>query len=395
MDVAIREPIAGRYRLREKLGGGGMAEVYDALDLRLDRPVAVKLLRNGLLETPGMVERAEAEARVAAKVHHPNVVSVLDAGHVEATPYVVMERLPGLTLRDHLVDAPLDDHELRSIGVQILRGLAAAHDLGVVHRDIKPSNILAGPRGSWKIADFGIATWLAAETTLTASGEIIGSAPYLAPERAAGRSATPESDLYSVGVVLYEAATGRRPVERDDALATVLAIREGAAEPLATYRPNLVPELRDAIERALASDPEERWASAGAFADALERPQHAAATERIVRLQDGDATTTARREPVPAAPAAVTSVLPANDDVKGPAEGRHAARRPRRFRSHPSRAVGIVLGAAITVLVALVIATFAITADDAPAGPSLPVVDTTVPDDLRSSMDDLREAISP
>jgi serine/threonine protein kinase len=416
VDVAIREPIAGRYQLREKLGGGGMAEVYDAVDLRLDRPVAVKLLRDGLLETPGMVERAEAEARLAARIHHPNVVGILDAGRTDDTPFVVMERLPGLTLREHLAHAPLDDTELRSIGTQILSGLAAAHELGVIHRDIKPSNILAGPRGTWKIADFGIATWLAGETTLTATGEIVGSAPYLAPERAEGRSATPASDLYSVGVLLYEAATGRRPVERDDPVATVMAIREGAREPLSTHRPNLDRALRVAIERALVHDPVQRWPSAAAFAAALERAAYDVATERAIRLADAEpAPTEPLAPPVPHGSGAgdepSTQQMPAGDSTNeatpddGPGSaapirerrslGRHAARPRSRSGSHASRVLGIALAAAIAIVVLFVVATFALVEDDAPSRRTLPTVDATVPDDLRASMDQLREAISP
>ena len=414
MDVAIRQPIAGRYRLREKLGGGGMAEVYDAVDLRLDRPVAVKFLRDGLLGTPGMVERAEAEALLAAKIHHPNVVAVLDAGRIGDTPFVVMERLPGLTLRDRLGEAPLDDDEIRSIGTQMLRGLAAAHELGVVHRDIKPSNVLAGPRGTWKIADFGIATWLAAETTLSGTGEIIGSAPYIAPERADGKSATPASDVYSVGVVLFEAATGRRPVEGRDALATVLAIREGRAEPLSSFRPNLDPALIEAIERALALDPAERWPSAAGFADALERPGDPDATERLGRATaDGSSAT----QPLPAV--ATTSELPAPagapdggsvslpedprraGDGDAPSTGRAAvtrlATRRRARHARPSRALGIVLGAAIALLLAIALTTFVLVRADTTDGAPARTVDpaAAVPDDLRSSMDDLAEAIAP
>jgi serine/threonine-protein kinase len=400
VDVAIREPIAGRYRLGEKLGGGGMAEVYDAVDLRLDRPVAVKFLRDGLLGTPGMVERAEAEALLAAKIHHPNVVAVLDAGRIDDTPFVVMERLSGLTLRDRLAEAPLDADEIRSIGTQMLRGLAAAHELGVVHRDIKPSNVLAGVSGTWKIADFGIATWLAAETTLSGTGEIIGSAHYLAPERADGRSATHASDVYSVGVVLFEAATGRRPVERNDALATVMAIREGKAEPLSSFRPNLDLVLRGAIERALALDPAKRWPSAAEFADALERPRDAAATERLGRIADAEPAAT---EPLPRA--AATSVLPgaatspeeagSTTEVASTPTAVATRRRPRHAR--PSRALGIVLGAAVALLLAIALVTFVLVRGDSPDGVPARTIDPAapVPDDLRSSMDDLAEAIAP
>ena len=402
MDVATREPVAGRYRLLEKLGGGGMAEVYDAVDLRLDRPVAVKFLRDGLTGTPGMIERAEGEARLAARIHHPNVVAVLDGGRIGDTPFVVMERLPGVTLSERFREAPLDEDEIRSIGVQVLRGLAAAHELGVVHRDIKPSNVLAGPGGTWKIADFGIATWLAGGTTLTAAGEIIGSAPYLAPERADGHSATPASDIYAVGVLLFEAATGRRPVERDDALATVMAIREGHREPLSSFRPSLDRSLRDAIERALATDAAERWPSASAFADALERVP-ADTTAPAVAPTSAEATATA---PLP--PVTGTAVLPVADGEGAAADdpASRTARLPvareswrsrarRRYRASPRRSLGIVLGAALAAVLVTAALTFAFASAEEPPGPARPSFGPTLSEELRTSMDDLHEAISP
>jgi serine/threonine-protein kinase len=382
--VALSEPIAGRYRLSRRLGGGGMAEVYDAIDLRLDRPVAVKVLRDGLVTDRAMVRRAEAEAQMAAKVDHPNVVAVLDAGRVEDTPFVVMERLPGLTLRDRLREAPLEVKEIREIGRQVLDGLAAAHDLGLVHRDLKPSNILVGPRNTWKIADFGIATWLTGDATQSASGELLGSAPYLAPERVDGSPATYATDIYAVGVVLYECATGRRPVERDDPVSTLMAIRDGAAEPLRSHRPHLEPALRSAIERAIAHDPAARWASASDFARALSVPTPAVG--ETVRLPDADPAAT---EPIPSV--GPTERLPSAEPH--PSELRPAPIRRRR-RADPSRALGIVLGGALALILAIAIATMLMARADEPTS-DRPSLGPSVPTELRDSLDELGEAIEP
>jgi non-specific serine/threonine protein kinase/serine/threonine-protein kinase len=409
VSVVDQKPIADRYEIRSLIGSGGMGEVYDAFDLRLERPVAVKVLRPGLAGTRGMVARVEAEMRLAAKIHHPNVVAVFDAGHLDDAPYIVMERLPGTSLSDRFRAAPLPDDEIRDIGRQVLRGLAAAHDLGIVHRDVKPSNVLEAPASLWKVADFGIATSLGAEATLTATGEVLGSPAYLAPERAEGKAATPASDVFSVGVLLYEAATGVPPVERDDPLATVLAIREGASVPLASRRSDLDPQLRQAIERALELEPGARWPSAAAFGDALD----GAAPERTLLMPSVDVATT---EPIGVAavdggadgtntiPVADTGervgsdadpTTPIREDAAAPSVRRSfRVSRPRWVS--PSRALGIALGAAIVLLLLLGVGTTLILGDDdPPARTALPTVDAAVPDELRTSLEQLGEAITP
>ena len=225
------ETVGGRYRLGERLGHGGMGEVFAAHDLRLDREVALKLLRADLAEQDGMRERVVAEARLAARLSHPYVVGVLDTGEQDGRPFVVMERLSGRTLRDELSDGPLPAERVRDVGLQVLRALAAAHDLGIVHRDVKPGNVLDAGVGTWKVADFGIAKWVHADETLTGTGELLGSPSYLAPERIEGQQAGPASDLYAVGVLLYEALCGRKPFEGDDPFSLATAIRDGAFEP--------------------------------------------------------------------------------------------------------------------------------------------------------------------
>src|ERR671918_2533 len=260
------ETVGDRYRLGERLGYGGMGEVFAAHDLRLDREVALKLLREDLAEHDGMRERVVAEARLAARLTHPHVVGVLDTGEQDGRPFVVMERLSGRTLRDELAEGPMPSEQIRDVGLQVLRALAAAHELGIVHRDVKPGNILDAGVGTWKVADFGIAKWVHADQTLTRTGELLGSPSYLAPERIEGHQAGPASDLYAVGVFLYEALTGTKPFEGDDPFALAAAIREGRYEPPSAVRHDADPGIASVVERAMRRDPDERYESAEAMA---------------------------------------------------------------------------------------------------------------------------------
>jgi serine/threonine protein kinase len=247
--------IGDRYRLGERLGYGGMGEVFAAHDLRLDRSVALKLLREDLAGQVDMRERVVAEARLAARLTHPHVVGVLDTGEQDGRPFVVMERLSGRTLRDELAGGPLPAERVRDVGLQVLRALAAAHQLGIVHREMKPGNVLDAGMGTWKVADFGIARWVHADETLTGTGELLGSPSYLAPERIEGQQAGPASDLYAVGVLLYEALCGRKPFEGEDPFALATAIREGAFEPPSSVLPDADPGIVVVIERAMRLDP--------------------------------------------------------------------------------------------------------------------------------------------
>jgi len=194
--------LAGRYQVGELLGRGGMAEVRAAHDERLDREVAVKILRPELAADEAVHQRFEAEARTAARLSHPNVVNVFDAGTDGDRVYMVMERLPGTTLENEMKAGPMAVARVVDIGRQVASGLAAAHLAGIVHRDIKPGNVLTVPDGTVKVADFGIATVMGS-ASVTATGLVVGTPAYLAPERATGASATVRSDVYSVGAVLY------------------------------------------------------------------------------------------------------------------------------------------------------------------------------------------------
>ena len=252
--------LADRYQLRGTLGHGGMAEVRDAWDNQLQRPVAVKLLYPQLSAQPDFRRRFEIEARAAAALNHPHVVAVHDYGEQNGTPYIVMERLPGRTLADVIGAGPLPLHTVRSVLDGVLSALAMAHAAGILHRDIKPGNILLADSGSAKLADFGIAK--SADSNQTIAGQVVGTMGYLSADRLSGRPATVADDLYAVGVVGYEALTGRRPFPQDNLVALTRAVAEGHPVPVGVLRPDVDPALAVAVERAMSRDPRVRFAGA-------------------------------------------------------------------------------------------------------------------------------------
>jgi serine/threonine-protein kinase len=261
------EVLGGRYRLRGVLGRGGMAEVRDGWDTRLDRAVAVKLMYPVFSTQPENRRRFETEARAAAALNHPHIVAVHDSGDHNGTPYIVMERLPGQTLADSIAHGPLPQLEVRSILDDVLSALAAAHAAGILHRDIKPANILLTDRGDTKVADFGIAK--STETAHTMTGQIVGTMAYLSADRIAGSPATVSDDLYALGVVGYEALTGRRPFPQQNLAELARAITEQPPPPLNLLRPDVEPGLAATIERAMARDPQWRFGSANEMRAAL------------------------------------------------------------------------------------------------------------------------------
>jgi serine/threonine-protein kinase len=258
--------LGGRYLIERPLGHGGMATVYLAHDEELHRPVAVKLLAENLAGDAAFRERFLREARLAARLSHPNVVSVYDAGETEdGRPYIVMEYVPGSTLAGL---GPIAPGEAIELAAQACRGLAHAHAAGLVHRDVKPQNLLLREDGMVKVADFGIAR--AAETTaLTQIGTVLGTAAYLSPEQALGEEVTAAADVYSLGAVLYELFTGRPPYEFES-LADLAAKQSGGEiVPVGELAPGVPPRVEDAVMRSLARNPAYRPASAAAFAREL------------------------------------------------------------------------------------------------------------------------------
>jgi len=269
--------IARRYRLERLLGAGGMGEVWAAVDARLDRAVAVKILRSGPATDAGVRQRFESEARSAARLHHHNVVAIFDAGAdagdgESGRLWLVMERLPGHTLADRLTEGPMTSVEIRALADDVLAGLAAAHHARLVHRDIKPANLLRTADGTWKIADFGIAKPLDTPADLTMTGITIGTPSYLSPEQLEGRPATTASDVWAVGVVLYEALAGRKPFAGDTPFAVAHAARTVEPDPIAALRPDIDPALGAAITAALAKVPGDRPRDATAMAGMLATP---------------------------------------------------------------------------------------------------------------------------
>ena len=261
------ELLGGRYELRGVLGRGGMAEVRDGWDIRLDRPVAIKLLYPVFATQPDSRLRFAVEARAAAGLNHPHIVSVHDSGEHAGVPYIVMERLSGQTLADTIAGGPLTQPHVRSTLDDVLSALTAAHAEGVLHRDIKPANILFSASGRAKLADFGIAKGPGAAHTMT--GEIVGTMAYLSPNRMAGRPATVADDLYAVGAVGYEALTARRAFPQENLAALARAVAEETPWPLASLRPDVDPALASVIERAMARDPGWRFGSADEMRAAL------------------------------------------------------------------------------------------------------------------------------
>jgi beta-lactam-binding protein with PASTA domain/tRNA A-37 threonylcarbamoyl transferase component Bud32 len=287
--------IDGRYRVLSRLGSGGMAEVYLAEDQLLGRHVAVKVLHHHFAEDQEFVERFRREASSAAALSHQNIVGIFDRGEWNGTYYIAMEYVAGRSLKTIVRDeGPLDPAVAIDIVVQILRGARFAHRRGVVHRDLKPHNVILDEEGRARVTDFGIARAGASDMTLT--GSIMGTAQYLSPEQAQGHPVSASSDLYSVGVILYELLTGVVPFEGETAVA--IAFKQVSAEPRppSTVNPSLPYGLDAVVLRALAKDPAQRYADADAFIAALQRerrlltsatPPEASAAPAADAPQDG------------------------------------------------------------------------------------------------------------
>jgi beta-lactam-binding protein with PASTA domain len=335
-EVATGTLVDGRYRILHRIGSGGMADVYSAEDTHLGRQVALKVLHRRFAQDQEFVERFRREAKSVAGLSHPNVVGVFDRGGHDGTYYIAMEHLAGRTLKEIVeIEAPLPQERAIDLAQQILQGAGYAHRHGVIHRDFKPHNVIVDDDGRTKVTDFGIARAGASEMTET--GSIMGTAQYLSPEQAQGHAVTAASDLYSIGVMLYEMLAGRLPFEGDSAVSIALKHLSEPPPPLSQLRPDVHPAVEAVVMAALAKDPAQRWQSADDFAQGLET-----ARARMEAGADGGQDFAALAPlPVPAptpAPESEAAPVAADDGVLPPA----AEPERRRRRRWPWFTIGLL-----------------------------------------------------
>ena len=260
--------LAGRYRITEKIGSGGMAEVFKAQDETLGRVVAVKIMLPQFASDPTFAARFRQEAKAAANLSSPYIVNVYDWGQDDNTYFIVMEYVRGINLKTAILQrGAINAQKAAEIGSQVCSALAVAHSYDIIHRDIKPHNIMVQPDGNAKVMDFGIAR--AGNSELTQTSSVLGTAHYVSPEQAQGKKLTPASDLYSLGIVLYEATTGKLPFDAPDAVA--VALKQVSEQPVPPHvlNPNIDPELEAIILCAMQKDPKDRFVSAIAMRNAL------------------------------------------------------------------------------------------------------------------------------
>src|SRR5436190_3262353 len=268
-EVAEHTVVGGRYRITHRIGSGRMADVYCAQDSHLGRDVAIKVLHHRFARDREFVERFKREASSAASLNHPNVVNVFDRGEHDGTYYIAMENLPGRTLKEVIQqDAPMGQRRTIDLAIQILQAAGFAHRRGVVHRDFKPHNVIVGPDDRLKVTDFGIARAGASEMTET--GSIMGTAQYISPEQAQGHRVEAASDIYSIGIILYEMLTGRVPFEGESAVAIALKHVSELPRPIRSIRLDVHPDLEAVVMRALAKDLAQRYRNAEEFIAALQ-----------------------------------------------------------------------------------------------------------------------------
>ncbi len=262
----------GHYTIIDKIGAGGMGEVYLAEDTKLNRKVALKFIPVHMAGNADMRARFTREAQAAAKLDHPNIVPVYEVGEYQGRPYFAMAHIEGKSLREVIKEGKLGTDDAVDITKQILEGLHKAHDAGVVHRDIKPGNIIIDKDGRARLVDFGLAM-VSGEDKLTKTGSTLGTVGYMSPEQIHGKKCDHRSDLFSVGVILYEMLTGRRPFEGDNEAAIARAITDTSPEPVARYKSGTTGELQQIIDKTLSKDPDLRYQVASGMLADLKRLQ--------------------------------------------------------------------------------------------------------------------------
>ncbi len=344
---------AQRYRLDSRIATGGMGEVWRATDTNLGREVAVKVLKDEYADDPSFRARFETEAQHAGALHHPNIATVYDYGSGADRPFLVMELVDGQPLSAVLrPGTPMDPDAVRELLTQAADGLGAAHAAGIVHRDVKPANLLVTPDRRVKVTDFGIAR--AAEGLgLTQTGEVMGTPQYLSPEQAEGKTATPASDVYSLGVVAFECLAGHRPFVADTAVATALA---HLREPVPELPASVPDDLATVVRRAMSKLPQDRFPDGAALASALRDPATAATAIAAAAPAVG---------PEAAAVAASTGetrMMPAV--VPGPPPGREAGNDTRGGRRNALWPVLIVLALVVLAVVGIFLIARALGGDE-------------------------------
>lgn len=326
----IGEVIGDRYRIDEVVGAGGMATVFRAFDATLERDVALKVMRREITDDADQLERFRREARAAAKLSHAHIVTVIDAGEENGRPYIVFEYIPGETLKQRIKSrGNLPVTESVAYAIEIGSALVAAHEAGLVHRDVKPQNVLLDAAGHAKVADFGIARELEANDGLTKTGRVLGTTDYVSPEQAMGEDVTGRSDVYSLGIVLYEMLTGEVPFKGENHVAVAMKHVKEQLPDVQRLRPEISNALAAVIEKLTAKEPAGRFATAA---------------QAVIELEDVLAFETARAGGATGEATAVFDALP---------------RRTRRLApsgiSHPTRTriawlVSLIAAAGIAVL---------------------------------------------